>query len=133
MHRCSRVSTGSRVSTSHVRGQLDRLGAIEQRCHVPGQLAPGRAQRDEIPVQVEVVPSSVSRNLRHAVVEEALPVGRALGEPGVEQGLQRRPAKSLPPHEDVDVGELAPARIAVPRGAEHGTLHDEERVTEGAP
>ena len=130
MHRWTKVSTGSRVATrtfgaSSTVSARSKSGAMSQ--PDPRRV---RAQRHQIPVQVDGGGAPDDRDLRHAVVEEALPVGRVLGEPGVEQGLQRA-GEVVPPHQHVDVGELAPARLAVPHGAEHRTLHDEERLTEG--
>ena len=73
MQRCSNVSAGSRVVTSDVRVEADRLGAAEQRCHSPGQLPSSRSNRDQIPMEVDHCVLVRERNLRHAVNEETLP------------------------------------------------------------
>ena len=130
MHRWTKVSTGSRVATrtfgaSSTVSALSKSGAMSQR------------------ISRHVVPSATRSQCRSMVVApptigiSATPWSRkpfqlaeCSGEPGVEERLKRA-GEVVPPHQHVDVGELAPARLAVPHGAEHRTLHDEERLAEG--
>ena len=88
--RCSNVSAGSSVATVSER-ESNRLGAIEQRFHVPGEFASVRPDGHEVPMEVDRCVLVREWYLGHLVIEEAAPVLRELDESGVEKLVEDGP------------------------------------------